>query len=504
MDQEKKLDGNTGGVNVSGGQINVHGDMVGRDKIVYEAPAPVVPALHQLPPPPGDFTGRAKELSELTQAVEKSGVTISGLQGMGGVGKTALALKLAEQLTARYPDAQFYLDLKGVSLGPLTPKEALPHVIRGYHPDIKPPESEVELGGLYRSVLHNQRALVLMEPAKEAQRVEPVSPPLGCLLLVTSRQQFTLPGLVAKNLGALPAADARALMLQIAPRLAQDRDNHADVLAKLCGYLPLALRTVGSALGVRKNLSPADYTRKLTDSRERLKLTATEASLGLSYELLAAEVQKRFRALAVFPDEFDVGGAAAVWEAERDLAQEALGELLLYSLLEFNAASARYRLHDLVRLFADARLDKAERVAAQRRPWIFLLRMRRNRLGKGERVAAQRRHAEHYKNVAAAANELYKRGGEWLRKGLALFDAEWGNIQGGQAWAAAHAGEDEAAAVLCSAYPDAGLYCLHWRLHPREQIRWREAALAAARQLGDRGAEGSHLGNLGLAYDGLG
>src|SRR3989442_3119650 len=315
-----------------------------------------------------------------------------------------------------------------------------------------------------------------MDNAKDAHQVEPLIPPPSCLLLVTSRKHFALPGCVAKNLDALPPADARALLLRIVPRLAEDGHDYASDLARLCGYLPLALRSVASALAARIDLSPADYARKLANARERLKLTEIDASLGLSYELLAADQQKQFRALAVFPDTFDVAGAAAVWEAEGELAQQGLGELLLYSLLEFNAASARYRLHDLVRLFADARLDKAERVAAQRRPWIFLLRMRRNRLGKGERVAAQRRHAEHYKNVAAAANELYKRGGEWLRKGLALVDAEWGNIQGGQAWAAAHAGEDEAAAVLCSAYPDAGLYCLHWRLHPREQIRWREAA----------------------------
>src|SRR2546425_12371037 len=111
MDQEKKLDGNTGGVNVSGGQINVHGDMVGRDKIVYEAPAPDVPALHQLPPPPGDFTGRAKELSQLTQAVEKRGVSTPAPQGMRGVGKTAPALDLPERRTARYPRDQVYRDL---------------------------------------------------------------------------------------------------------------------------------------------------------------------------------------------------------------------------------------------------------------------------------------------------------------------------------------------------------------------------------------------------------
>src|ERR1019366_7268663 len=106
-------------------------------KYVQETPIPVVHALHQLPAPPRDFTGRAEELNELIEAVQKGGVTISGLQGLGGVGKTALALKLAEQLTPRYPDAQFYLDLKGVSKKPLTPKDAMEYVIRAHHPDVR-------------------------------------------------------------------------------------------------------------------------------------------------------------------------------------------------------------------------------------------------------------------------------------------------------------------------------------------------------------------------------
>jgi AAA+ ATPase superfamily predicted ATPase len=105
-----------------------------------------VPALapHHLPPPPRDFTGRKKELDELRAAIEKGGVTISGLQGLGGVGKTALALKLADELKPRYPDAQFYLDLKGVSKEPISPKDAMGYVIRSCHPDVKLPENEAE------------------------------------------------------------------------------------------------------------------------------------------------------------------------------------------------------------------------------------------------------------------------------------------------------------------------------------------------------------------------
>lgn len=93
--------------------------------------------LHQLSAPPRDFTGREAELKELTEQLGR-GVTIAGAQGAGGVGKTALALKLAEQIKDRYPDAQFYLDLRGVSERPLTAIDAMLHVIRSFHPTYKP------------------------------------------------------------------------------------------------------------------------------------------------------------------------------------------------------------------------------------------------------------------------------------------------------------------------------------------------------------------------------
>jgi len=86
---------------------------------------------------------------------------------------------------------------------------------------------------------------------------------------------------------------------------------------------------------------------------------------------------------------------------------------------------------------------------------------------------------------------------------MGLFDLESENVEAGQAWAAAHV-QEEAAARLCNAYPNAGRYCLNLRQHARESIRWREAALKAARQLKHRSTEGNHLGNLGAAYRALG
>ncbi len=471
------IGGNASDVIITTGDQNIVFSFKGADAAtVLTALSSIAPTrLHEVPRPPADFTGREDELKELLASIEIGGVTISGLQGMGGIGKTALAFKLVELLKPRYPDAQFFLDLKGASTQPLTVAEALAHVVRAYHPAAKLPDSESELRGLYLSVLDGQRALLLMDNAANAEQVEPLIPPAGCLLLVTSRQHFTVPGLAAKNLDTLSAADARDLLLTIAPRI----ETQADEIAALCGHLPLALRLAAAAMVKYRNLSPADYVRRLRDRQQRLQLI--DASLSLSYELLSEELRERWRWLAVFPDTFAGDAAAAVWEVEVDQAKYILGELMAASLVEWNETSDRYRLHDLARLFADAKLSAEER------------------------AVGQKRFATHYKDVLAAADELYLEGGESLLRGLALFDLEWGNIQAGHAWVAAQADAADAdVARLGMTYPDAGVYVLDLRQHSRERIRWLEIALAAARRLQHREGEGAALGNLGVAYADLG
>ncbi len=255
-------------------------------------------------------------------------------------------------------------------------------------------------------------------------------------------------------------------------------------MAELCDNLPLALTLAGSAIAAHPDLTPTEYAKLLQDEQRRLDLV--EASLTLSYNLLDETLQQRWRMLAVFPATFDRLATAAVWdvdienEAKVYKAADILSTLVRYSLVEWLEAEGRYRLHDLARLFASARLVD------------------------NERDTAQSRHAAHFHNVLAAADQFYLRGGEGVLQGLALFDAEWPNIQAGQAWAASHAARDDTAARLCSRYPDAGAYVLDLRQHSRERISWSESALAAARQLGDRNTEGVTLGSLGLAYADLG
>ena len=432
-----------------------------------------VDALHQIPAPPGDFTGREAELQELLSAIERGGVTISGLQGMGGIGKTVLAFKLAELLEDRYPDAQIYLDLHGASeQQPLSSADAMAHVVRSFEPAAQLPSEEAGLAPLYQSTLHGKRVLLLMDNASGADQVEPLIPPAGCALLVTSRQRFTLPGLSARDLETLPPDDARALLLAISPRTGEQ----ADAIAGLCGHLPHALRLAASALSQRPDLAVEDYVERLRVSPldERV-----EASLALSYGLLDPETQARWRALAVFPESFYGEAAAAVWAIEPPAAQDALSALLRYSMVEWTETTRRYRLHDLARVFAN------------------------RRLADDQRLEIQRRHASHYLAVLEEAHRLYLEGGESLVRGLALFDMERANVEAGQAWASARAESDDRGARLCSDYASQASV-LNIRLHPRHYADWLETALSASRRLRDRAAEGIHTGNLGVAYVDLG
>jgi len=329
-------------------------------------------------------------------------------------------------------------------------------------------------------VLHGKRALLLLDNAADANQVRPLIPPNTCLLLVTSRQHFVLPGLSTLRLDILLPKDARELLLEICQRIGEE----ADRIANLCGRLPLALRAAASLLAVTPDLKPEAYAARLADKRTRLETIGKEgvdigvgASFGLSFDALSPEAKGVFCRLSVFPAFFDAEAEEVVCEDEDHAV---LSDLVRRSLVEFNAASDRYRLHDLVRLFAAARVEDTDR------------------------AAAEARHAAYYKDVLARADGLYLEGGESVTQGLALFDLERENVEAGRAWADTHARENKAAACLCSAYPDAGTYVLDLRQHPRERIEWLESALAAARRLKDRAAEGRHLGTLGIAYADLG
>ncbi len=440
----------------------------------FRPPRAATDVPRQLPSPPTDFIGRDDELAELLDKIGSGGVSISGVEGMAGVGKTALALVLADRLTDDYPGGQFYLDLRGADANkqtPLTPADAMRHVLRSLDPMRSLPEDDDALKALYLSELHDHPALLLMDNAADRTQVEPLIPPSGCLLLVTSRQHFVLPGLKPLNLDTLKKKPARDLLLEICPRIG----NHADRIAKLCAYLPLALRVAATSLAERPPMTPARYVARLEEKRLE-QLNEVDAAIAVSEALLPNERREHFRALSVFPESFERSAAARVLELEQDANDDELDGLVRCSLLQWDTKLQRYGMHDLIRLFADQRLSDARR---------------------GE---LQMRHARVYCEVLAAADDLYLKHGDQTFQGLALFDREWGNIQAGFAGVSARASSDEDAARLCSAYLNAGVYCLQLRQSTDKRIAWLKSAVDAARGLEDNSMEAGHLGNLGNIF----
>lgn len=443
--------------------------------------ASVLPIPMQIPPPPLDFTGREDDIKRLFEQFGQ-GATITGLRGMGGVGKTALALVFADRLKDRFPGGQLFLNILGTSKSPLKPEDVMAHVIRSYlGVAVSLPEQFNGLSGLYHSVLSGKRALILLDNAASREQVESLLPPQGCALLVTSRKKFALPGLAEKDLDVLPLEDAKKLLLEICGRIG----DHSEELAKLCGCLPLALRNAASALKETRNLSPYGYITRLGDLKIRLKLMDVEASFDLSYQLLPENLKGLWRLLSVFPADFDLTGAAAVWEIEKTPAEDALGELVRWSLVDYLPSATneagRYKLHDLARDFSNSRLTAVES------------------------ENALERHSKHYRDLLWESEHLYQKRGHFLAEGLELFDKDWNNIQAGQKWAFINIGKSFEITQICSDYAGAGgILFLGLQLHPHIHIEWLNAALLAARKMKNKAAEGTHLGNLGRVYSDLG
>ncbi|MFA6373755.1 MAG: NB-ARC domain-containing protein, partial [Methanothrix sp.] len=435
----------------------------------------------QIPLPPKDFTGRSEDLGKILAEFER-GATITGLRGMGGIGKTAIALVLAQRLKDRFPDGQLFIDLKGISEDPLKPVDAMAQVIRAYlGSDAQMSESEAELAGLYRSVLAGKRALLLLDNAVGREQVEPLLPPEDCSVLVTSRKKFALPGLKPWDLDPLSSSDARQLLLAIAPRIG----SHADKLAKLCAFLPITLKAAAYLLTETKDLTPAKYVEELSDERTRLKQLGragedldVEACFMLSYRRLPTETAGIFRLLSVFPSDFDAQAEEAVCH---DKDHRHLSELLRWSLVEYQSPSpegeGRYHLHDLMQLFAVVRLEEDG--------------------GEAAGIDAQQRHAEYFRDVLSSATKLYKNGD--VLAGLRKFDLERMNIESAWSWAKRNLGNRNVAASICNAFLN-WPYLLDLRMHPRERISWLETALVAARVLKNKRMESIHLGNLGNTY----
>jgi hypothetical protein len=450
---------------------------------------------YQLPRDLADFTGRTTEVAQLVASLGAATTkdAIWAICGMGGTGKSALAIHVGHCLVEHYPDGQLFINLLGLEQQPVAASQAMARIIRSLEPAAFVPRGESEIAACYRSTLTGKRVLIVLDNVRDAAHVKPLIPPEGCAVIVTARRMIKLPDIERIELGVLNREEACEFLRSVIA--AGPASSEAiDQIAQLCGYLPLALRIAGSFLDTHPDWQIEEYIQALTDRRERLQRLRLDddpeldvaASLRLSEAQLDRELPElliRWQLLSIFPATFDRIAAASVWEVGAEEARDALSALVTRSLVFFDPEHGRYHLHDLMRATTSRGVERGG--LSEEQMW---------------RAAFQ--YVAHYRRVLETADTLYREGRDSTLAGLNLFDLERANIEKGYAAVATQFANNAQAAHLCLAYYNAGANILALRHSREERVAWAERALLVARQLNDSGNEASALCNWAMLADG--
>lgn len=349
-----------------------------------------------LPPDTADFTGRDDDVArvlELTAHPPPGGPVVVVLEGMGGIGKTSLAVHVAHRLRDRFPDGAHFLDLRGFTGDgkPVPVDVALDALLwQAGVPADRVAADPVARRDQWRSLTAGLRVLVLLDNAADAAQVRDLLPgAAGSVVLVTSRRHLVeLDGAVPVPLDVLALDAAVELFRRVAsPERVDPEPAALASVVRLCGRLPLAVRLAAARFRRHPRWTVEHLASQLRkrSGRDRLFSVGDGGVAGavlLSYNDLSSSCQRIFRLLSVVPGlDFDVCAAAAVGGIRLDRAEEETGALFERSLL-LERGPGRYAFHDLVRDFA------GERAAAED--------------GDNEVEAARRRLFDHYVEFAAA------------------------------------------------------------------------------------------------------
>ncbi|GIH28534.1 SARP family transcriptional regulator [Acrocarpospora phusangensis] len=359
----------------------------------------LLPAPAQLPPDIPEFVGRAEELATLNRVLNERlsrGLpAFLGLTGMGGIGKTGLAVHWAHRVAARFAGGQLYADLRGhdPTAEPLPSRQVLDRFLRALGvPGTRMPDDLEERVGLLRSVLAQRRVLMVLDNVVDSDHVRPLLPGASAsAVVITSRNQ--LDGLAIRDgchvlrLGPLAQDESISLLAQVAGDALRRNDSAVAQVSAGCGGLPLALRIAAARLTPRHGLSAGQLAQRMIDERGRLdELSQGELRVRTSFELTyraldpaAATLFRRIGALNV--PEFAGWTPATLLDSGGQQAGELVTQLLDAQLIENSGVDRtgqpRYRIHDLLRLYARERSlaedSGRERAAALRRVLSCLL-----------------------------------------------------------------------------------------------------------------------------------
>lgn len=398
-----------------------------------------------LPAETVEFVGRCAELAQLT-GDNGEGSNIVVIEGMPGVGKTALAVRAARAVAEQYPDGVLYLNLHSHDPAgtPLDPAEALHALLRMLNVSATQiPEALGERVALWRAQLGRRRAVVILDDAGRHDQVRPLLPAAGrCLFLITTRRRLTdLDGARTLTLDVLCVDDAVALFRQVGGHtLAQDTEEVAKAVG-LCGRLPLAVQLAAGRINRDHPVRLKDLTEELSHSPARLggagaASTEVMSAFDLSYRALEPDHQLLFRRLGMSPCALaSPQAAAALADCTLTEAEKAISTLLDHHLLA-RAPGGRFRFHDLIRGYAAMRAARDDPEPEQRQAIARLLDYYLYAADKADRILQPFRYRMPVpvaqQPAACPALGTQEDAASWL-------EAEWRNIL----QAAQHAGQHE-------------------------------------------------------------
>jgi tetratricopeptide (TPR) repeat protein/transcriptional regulator with XRE-family HTH domain len=469
----------------------------------------------QLPAAVADFAGRGYEIGQLDAMLAgrvPGGMLIAIIEGLGGIGKTTLALHWAHKLRSRFPDGALFADLRGYHPTgvPASPSDILAGFLRalGVAPDAVPRDDD-DRAALFRSAVDGKRMLIVLDDASDTEHVEPLLPgSAGCLVVVTTRTRLS--GLVVRHgarrlaLAGLAPDEAMTLLGGIVGdvRVAAEPDAAAELVAH-CASHPLALRIVADRAASRPGRPLADLVAELRSEGDRLDALSvagddTAAVRGVfswSYRALPEPAARLFRLLGLFPGlEPSVPATAALLGTDTAYTRRLLDSLATVHLVEESGRDG-YRLHELVRLYAADRVRVEDSDAT--------------------RDAALARLVTWYLHTADAADRMLlpKRWRPHLESSSPVPPLEFGEYAAAMAWLEAerstivrlvHDAAERGMHALAGRLPLAVGGFLSLRNHWADLIDTHEVALAASRADGDVAAQANALNNLGIAKANIG
>jgi len=448
------------------------------------------PALskNQIPAKVSPFFGRKDIILEVTGRHWEGGGPIC-LYGEKGSGRTSLAIELAHQLTPKYPDGQFYIDLNGGDR-PLPVSKAMGHVLRSLYPTEPIPDDPAELTQRYGAALRGKKFLMLVENVSKPSQVKRLLPGKSGLMVFTSASKVSTPGSFTKHVKEFFPDEAELLLFFLAPKAKRSASEIND----LCGYSPLAISLAGSYLREDPDLPAEMLIRSLREEKlllkpegdfeladDKDKKEVIDRNIEPIFNIIFRDMRKEtatvLRKLALFSGSFDDKAAANI-TGDRD--GDHLRRLVGLKLVEHDTLNKRYFFHELIH-----KLIKAE-------------------IRPSEKILTHRNLAFYYFDRLKEANELYENDGDALESALNLFDLDWFNIQAAQKWSAQKSSEDAKIAKLCGDFCKEARVLMPMRHTHGECIEWNESALRASRESENVESEKNNLLSLGLQLHSLG